>query len=59
MSLTPKEINTFTFFNLPSAWLTGVRVVKITSAICEVKVRLKWINKNPFKSMFRLSRYGG
>ena len=52
MSLTPKEINTFTFFNLPSAWLTGVRVVKITSAICEVKVRLQWINKNPFKSMF-------
>lgn len=52
MSLTPKGINTFIFFNLPSAWWTGVRVVKITSSYCEVKVRLKWINKNPFKSMF-------
>ena len=44
--------NTFIFFNLPSAWWTGVRVVKITSGYCEVKVRLQWINKNPFKSMF-------
>ena len=52
MSLTPKGINTFIFFNLPSAWWTGVRVVKITSGCCEVKVRLQWINKNPFKSMF-------
>ena len=52
MSLTPKGINTFIFFNLPSAWWTGVRVVKITSDYCEVKVRLQWINKNPFKSMF-------
>ena len=49
MSLTPKGINTFIFFNLPSAWWTGVRVVKITSSYCEVKVRLKWINKNPLK----------
>ena len=52
MTFTPWGINIFTFFNLPSAWWSGVRVAKITSEICEVKVRLLWINKNPFKSTF-------
>ena len=52
MPLTPKGINIFTFFNLPSAWWSGVRVEKITSVTCDVKVNLLWINKNPFNSMF-------
>lgn len=52
MPLTPKGINIFTFFNLPSAWWSGVRVMKITPVTCEVKVHLLWINKNPFNSMF-------
>ena len=52
MPLTPKGINIFTFFKLPSAWWSGVRVVKITPVTCEVKVHLLWINKNPFNSMF-------
>ena len=52
MPLTPKAINIFTFFNLPSAWWSGVRVEKITSVTCDVKVHLSWINKNPFNSMF-------
>ena len=52
MPLTPKGINIFTFFNLPSAWWSGVRVEKITPLTCDVKVHLLWINKNPFNSMF-------
>lgn len=52
MPLTPKGINLFTFFNLPSAWWSGVRVEKITPVTCDVKVHLLWINKNPFNSMF-------
>ena len=52
MPLTPKGINIFTFFNLPSAWWSGVRVVKITPVTCDVKVHLLWINKNPFNSRF-------
>ena len=52
MPLTPKGINIFTFFNLPSAWWSGVRVEKITPVTCDVKVHLLWINKNPFNSMF-------
>ena len=39
-------------YNLPSAFLCGVRVKHIDAEYCRVHVRHKWINKNPFKSMF-------
>lgn len=52
MQLSPKKINTFLFFKLPSAWLTGVRVKSINESLCVTSVRHKWINQNPFKSMF-------
>lgn len=50
--LTPSKFNTFTFAKLPSAWLTGVRVKKISQESCTVSVKHRWINQNPFKSMF-------
>ena len=40
------------FFKLPAAWLTGVRLSLIDEDKCEVKVRFKWINQNPYRSMF-------
>ena len=46
------KLNTFTFFKLPSAWLAGVRVKKISLESCIVSVKHRWINQNPFKSMF-------
>jgi hypothetical protein len=52
MMLTPKKINTFTMLKLPSAYLTGVRVKKISEETCVTSVKLKWINQNPFNSMF-------
>ena len=39
-------------FKLPAAWLTGVRLSVINEGKCEVKVRFKWINQNPYRSMF-------
>ena len=39
-------------FKLPAAWLTGVRILSISDTQCEVKVRFKWINQNPYRSMF-------
>ena len=39
-------------FKLPAAWLTGVRLSLINESKCEVKVRFKWINQNPYRSMF-------
>ncbi|WP_211308907.1 DUF4442 domain-containing protein [Marinirhabdus gelatinilytica] len=52
MMLTPKKINTFTMLKLPSAFLTGVRVREISEDRCVTSVKLRWINQNPFKSMF-------
>ncbi len=50
--MTPKHFNRFLFFKLPSAWLCGVRVAAVTQETCAVTVRYKWINQNPFRSMF-------
>ena len=52
MKLTPSKINTFNFFKLPSVFFTGVRVKTIDNNMCTVKVKHRWINQNPFKSMF-------
>lgn len=37
---------------LPSAWICGVRVKHIDRTQCEVGVRHRWINQNPFRSMY-------
>ncbi|WP_452602446.1 DUF4442 domain-containing protein [Pontimicrobium sp. MEBiC06410] len=52
MKLTPRKINTFNLFKLPAVFFTGVRVKSITKASCSVAVKHRWINQNPFKSMF-------
>ncbi len=52
MKLTPKKINTFNLFKLPAVYFTGVRVKSITKESCSVAVKHRWINQNPFKSMF-------
>ena len=49
MNFTPNRIN---FFKLPSVWWCGIRVTKIDDISCQVKVVHRWINQNPFKSMF-------
>ncbi len=52
MGLSPKKINTFLFFKLPSAYWSGVRVIDIDGIQCKVSVKHKWINQNPFNSMY-------
>ena len=52
MPLSPKQINTFTLFKLPSVFFTGVRVKSISETTCTVSVKHRWINQNPFKSIF-------
>jgi len=52
MKFTPSKINSFLLFKLPSAFFTGVRVSSISEEKAEVKVKYKWINQNPFRSMF-------
>jgi hypothetical protein len=52
MEFTPSKLNTFLFFKLPSAYISGVRVKQISTEMCTVSVRHRWINQNPFNSMY-------
>jgi len=52
MKLTARKINTFNMLKLPAAYFTGVRATYIDDEKCIVKVKHKWVNQNPFKSMF-------
>lgn len=52
--MTPnlRNFNAFLFFKLPSAWWSGVRLKELSENHAVSSVRFKWINQNPFKSMF-------
>ena len=52
MKLSPSKLNNFLMLKLPSAWLCGVRVKHIDKTECEVGVTHRWINQNPFNSMY-------
>ncbi len=52
MSFTSKKINIFLLFKLPAVYFTGIRVKSITAKCSVVVVRHRWINQNPFKSIF-------
>jgi len=52
MKFTTRKVNTFLLFKLPSAFITGVRLKFISEEKAIVKVTYRWINQNPFKSMF-------
>tara|TARA_B110000977_G_C11086218_1_gene494817 strand:+ start:3753 stop:4238 length:486 start_codon:yes stop_codon:yes gene_type:complete len=52
MPIKPSKMNAFLFFKLPAAYFCGVRVTSISSATCVTSVKHRWINQNPFKSMF-------
>jgi Domain of unknown function (DUF4442) len=47
-----RSFNTFMFFKLPSAFWCGVRVKSINQSQCVVSVKHRWVNQNPFKSMY-------
>ena len=52
MKFTPKKINVFLLLKLPAAYFTGVRVQAIEAERSTVRVKYRWINQNPFKSIF-------
>ncbi|MFA9189473.1 DUF4442 domain-containing protein [Flavobacterium magnesitis] len=52
MILTAAKLNRFLLFKLPSAFLCGVRVKEIVFNQCIVSVKHRWINQNPFNSMY-------
>lgn len=52
MNFTPSKLNLFLLFKLPAAFICGVRVKKISLKTCMVSVRHRWINQNPFGSLY-------
>ena len=52
MKLTVSKLNNFLLFKLPSAFFCGVRVKEIDVNKCVVSVKHRWINQNPFNSMY-------
>lgn len=52
MELTVSKLNRFLFFKLPSAFICGIRVKSIDKEQCVVTVKHRWINQNPFNSMY-------
>ncbi|WP_339757318.1 DUF4442 domain-containing protein [uncultured Winogradskyella sp.] len=52
MNISPSKLNTFLMFKLPAAYITGVRTKHIDDTTCVVSVKHRWINQNPFNSMF-------
>lgn len=52
MKFTSSNINRFLMFKVPAAFLCGVRMKEIDDTNARVGVTFKWINKNPFKSMY-------
>jgi hypothetical protein len=50
--ITPSKINTFLILKLPSAYFSGVRLKEINDESAIVTVKHRWINQNPFKSLY-------
>ena len=52
MNVSARKLNTFLIFKLPAAFFCGVRTKSLDDAKCVVSVKHRWINQNPFNSMF-------
>ncbi|WP_456421455.1 DUF4442 domain-containing protein [Lutibacter sp.] len=52
MEVTVKNMKRFLMFKLPSAYLCGVKLKEINNEKAVVTVKYKWINQNPFNSMY-------
>ena len=52
MEVTVKKMNKYLMFKLPSAFFCGVKLKTLNSTKAVVTVKHKWINQNPFNSMY-------
>jgi hypothetical protein len=52
VEFTPKNLNKFLLFKLPSAFFTGVRVESISDKAAIIRVKHRWISQNPFNSLY-------
>lgn len=52
MKISSRKLNFFLMLKLPAAYFTGVRTTYLDENKCTVRVKHRWVNQNPFKSMF-------
>ena len=52
MNVSPRKLNAFLSIKLPAAFICGVRTKSISDTTCVVSVKHRWINQNPFRSMY-------
>lgn len=52
MNITPRKLNISLMFKLPAAYICGVRAKHIDDVKCITTVKHRWINQNPFNSLF-------
>lgn len=50
--LNPFVFFLFTLFKVPTVAIAGIRIKTLTGNKCETTVPFKFLNKNPFKSMY-------
>ncbi|MFY0643114.1 MAG: DUF4442 domain-containing protein [Bacteroidia bacterium] len=42
----------FLLFRLPLAYVAGVKLLHLDQSYCSTKIRFRWINQNPFRSLY-------
>lgn len=47
-----RKFNSYMFFKIPAAWWSGVRLFELSETRAITRVRHRWVNQNPFNSMF-------
>jgi len=52
MNLSPNKINLFLLAKLPAAFISGVRLKSISDTQCVTSAKYRWLNQNPFGSMY-------
>jgi len=52
VKFTTQKLRLFLLFKLPAAFFTGVRVKSIDENVAVVGVKHRWINQNPFNSIY-------
>jgi len=52
MKFDLRSLNRFLLLKIPIARLAGIRVVRLDDKACELTLRHRWLNQNPFGSVY-------
>ncbi len=52
LAKSPWKMKLYMLMNLPMGFIAGLKITEVTSAKAQITVPYKFINKNPFKSMY-------